>query len=201
MFSMYKYLFLILFLWLPITATAAEDAGAFVDATARRVLAVLDNKELNEDAKQQKLKELFSEVVDVDFMARSALGANWRSLDPNTAAQYCQTYHAYLLSLYVPKFRHYHAHRYTIKGVTERGQGQYAISMSVSSPDNDTNINLTYLLASSGATFKIHDIIAENVSLLSTQRSDFSSVLKHSGIHSLIDMLQAKVNNNTKSSS
>ncbi|AIF81772.1 toluene tolerance transporter [endosymbiont of Acanthamoeba sp. UWC8] len=176
-------------------ANAAADnnnkkASEFVDTNAKRVIGVLSNTDKN--TKKLELIALFLEVTDYEWMAKFVLGRYWSTLSAAEQKEYTDAYKNYLVSIYVPKYEEYNKQTYNIYASTSLGNEQYQVSMNISSPSSKEAVQIEYRLKDYGSTFKIRDIVAEGVSLLATQRADFSTFLSNNNIKDLIDNLKSK---------
>lgn len=174
-------------------AATAEEAKAFVNNVGQHVLQVL-NAEANEAQKQKKLQQLFSQNVDMDWMGQFVLGRAWSEAAPEAQARYLAAYRAYLLARYTHNFTRYAGSDYTITDTVDTGEGNFTVAMRINSPHADqqhTSAGYRVSMRENGE-FKITDIIVEGVSLITTQRSDFASVLQNEGLESLIGKLHKK---------
>ena len=106
---------------------------------------------------------------------------------------YLNAYKHYLIKTYVPRFKEYNNQSIKIVNTKDIGNGQYIVSTQITSKDSEKHtINIGYRCKQEGDNFKIRDIIGEDVSLIATQRSEFSSVIGNGGIEKLIKTLMDK---------
>lgn len=189
-------LFLLLFLAIvPERASAAttQDARGFVDEVGRETLKILNVDAAPSDEKQRRLMQLFSQHADMEWMGRFVLGASWAQASEQQRLHYMQAYRDYLLGRYTDNFSNYAGSHYVITGVRKEGEGQFTVNMNIQAPDaRDKDTQAGYRLRAEDGQFKIVDIIVEGVSLITTQRSEFSAVVQRDGISGLINQLQAK---------
>lgn len=176
-------------------AYAANEEGArqFVDEVGKQVLETV-NSTLPEPQKQQQLQQLFAENVNMEWMGRFVLGNAWKQASQDQRQRYLQVYRDYLLARYTTNFSDYTGSKYTITGAKQQANGQYTVEMEVKSPhakQQETQAGYR-VRASDGGEFKIIDIIIEGVSLITTQRSEFASVVQRSGMDGLIEQLRTK---------
>lgn len=85
-----------------------------------------------------------------------------------------------------PKFKKYNGQKIEIKNIKPTGDDQYIVQtdLNLDGP-NSAPYNVDYRIKYVSGKFKIRDIIAEGVSMMTTQRSDFSSIVSSSGIEAL----------------
>jgi len=173
-------------------AAGSDSARQYVDSVGQQVLTIL-NDQAEETSKQQSLRQLFTQNVDMDWMARFVLGPAWNQANADQKNRYLSAYKNYLLSRYTQNFSDYAGSQYTVTGVKAEQDGQYTVGMKVNSPNAEEKETMAgYRLLTENGQFRIIDIIVEGVSLITTQRSEFSSVVQTSGMDGLIQQLQNK---------
>lgn len=176
-------------------AASADDAKAFANTIGDRVLVIIQDESLDNDAKLTKLEAMFTDVVDVQWVGRFVLGRHWRSLDESQQDAYQAAYRNFLIKHYVSNFVGYSGETFTIPQAREEREGEYFVRMEIQRPKGQQPVIVDYLLRSDGGDFKVFDIIVEGVSLINTQRSEFGSVVERKGIEALITKLKAKSDN------
>ncbi len=183
----------------PINSAKADIKSVenFINDTAKLVLNIINSNEV-ETLKAQKLKQLFQATVDIDWMAKFALARVWRQLNTEQQYNYLNAYRDYLTQSYVSKFREYNGQEFTISLVKALDNNQYIVMTSmVSNSGSNNKLNVSYRCKEySDGKIKIIDIIGENISLLTTQRSEFSSIIARESIEALIEILKSKVTSN-----
>lgn len=179
-------------------AAGTEDARQFVDSVGQRVLGTLNGQE-PEAQKQQQLRQMFSEHVDMEWMGRFVLGHAWAKATEEQRQRYLQAYREYLLARYTTNFADYTGSKYKITGAKDEGDGQFTVGMEVKSPHAEQQeVQAGYRVRSAeNGPFKIIDIIIEGVSLITTQRSEFAAVVQKGGMDKLVEQLNAKAQEKT----
>lgn len=175
----------------PMLAASPDAARAFVDGFASKVLAIVSNSSGSRSDKQAQIETLFSDKVDIDYIAKFVLGPSWRTATPAQQAAYVAAYKPFILKNYSGRLTKYSGQTYTLKGARSEGDTAY-VTMLINDPDGQS-ITLDYRLREAGGSFKITDITVEGVSLLNTQRSEFKSVVNSKGIDGLIEALEKQV--------
>ncbi len=173
----------------PAMAADCSDPKNYVEGVKNDVLAVLNG---NADAatKKTKLNAIFLNVADVNFMGKFALGRTYSQLTPAQQKDYMAAYSEYLSASYVDKFKEYNGQNITVTGVKPNGD-DFSVETSIER-EGKQPIIVTYRLRKAGGCFKVGDIIAEGVSLITTERQDFASVANQKGTDGLIQTLKDK---------
>ena len=199
MTGIHKRIFLIFLLaaglhsFVPANALAAssDDARNFVNDVGSKVLTIV-NASGDEAGKKQQLQQMFSQYVDIPWMGRFVLGHSWQEATPDQRNHYLQAYKNYLLARYTTNFANYNGSKYIITGARDEGDGTFTVDMKIKTPQQSQDTLAGYRLAYENGQFKIHDIVIEGVSLITTQRSEFASVVQREGMDGLIKDIENK---------
>jgi len=182
-------------------AVGADDARQFVDSLGKRVLGVMNNSGGNEDQKQKQLQQMFTENVDIPWMGQFVLGHAWQQATPEQREHYLKAYQAYLLAHYTTNFADYTGAKYTITDVKPEASGQFTVNMQIKTPQQTQDTAAGYRLRTdNNGQFKIVDIIIEGVSLITTERAEFTAVTQKGGMDALISDLENKTQTEKKKS-
>lgn len=174
---------------------AADESArvkSFADQLASRALIIVKNEGMSAAAKQRDLEALFDSHVDIAWVSRFVLGKYWRTASPEQQKTYMTNYKAFILKNYTSKLTSYTGQKYNIKSARPEGDaGEYLLTMELINK-NEPSVLVDYRIRKNGADFKIFDIVVEGVSMITTQRSEFGSVVANKGLPFLIDALAKK---------
>jgi phospholipid transport system substrate-binding protein len=171
---------------LPGARAQGVDAAAFVRQTGDQLINVV-NGNAPESVKRQQLQQVVDRTVDVESIARFALGRFWRLATPQQQQEYMHLFHEVLLNSITAKLGEYRGVRFTV-GRSVPQEGTIAVQTTIFRP-NSGPTEVQWLIANVGGSPRIEDVVAEGTSLRITQRSDYVSYLQHNG-----DNVQALIN-------
>jgi phospholipid transport system substrate-binding protein len=183
-------------LWLgllfPVASYAGPDEAAqFIQNIGNQVLGIFESNR-SDTAKRQELERLFTETVDTNWIGQFVLGPSWRKLNPKQKQDYLENYRSFLISQYVSNFDEYReGGGFKVTGKRALKPDTSLINMVVTRP-GEPEVIINYRVREAGGQFKVTDIIVEGVSLLTTQRSEFASVVSRRGIDGLISQLRER---------
>lgn len=170
----------------------ADEATAFIDGIGKEVVDILGNTAFNDASKETALRTLFQKHVDVDWIGRFVLGKYWRSASAAQQQRYLDGYRGFVIKSYTSKFKEYTgSETYKIKSSTKDAQGRNIVTMELLRP-GEASVMVDYKLRKEGENLRIFDIVVEGVSLITTQRSEFASVVSRKGLDYLIEQLQKR---------
>lgn len=182
--------FLAVYAYNPAAHASASEAKQFIEKLSKNALDNITSNASNSQ-KESKLTELFIASVDTKWMARFAMGKYWRDAAEAQRSKYTEIYTKYLLKGYIPKFKEYNNQQIKINKSYSDSEGTYIVETKIISSDGAA-INVDYKVRQESGKYMIFDVIAEGVSLITTQRSDFASVLARDGVDGLISKLGSR---------
>ncbi len=182
-------------------ATASNDAANYINDLAERVINIVKKTDLEEKEKESILNEIFIQNVDVKWIGRFAMGKFWRRITPDQQEKFLTIYSDYLTGLYVPNFRKYTGNKVKIVNATEVRPNEFLVQTLLTDSTNNLEIKINYMIIKNGNDFDdfiIFDIIAEGVSLITTQRAEINSTMSNNDFNGLINLLIRKTASSSK---
>jgi phospholipid transport system substrate-binding protein len=175
-------------------AATGDEASNYVQNIGSQALGVISNKAYNKEQKLQKLEAVFSSSVDFQWVGRFVMGRYWKQASEEQKNRYLSEYAKFLLLNYTSRFANYSGGSFKVNSSREDGDGEYTVStqMQTSEIANGEPFFIDYRIHKVDKSYKIFDVIVEGVSLLTTQRTEFSSVINNKGIDYLINQLVEK---------
>ncbi len=192
---------LTILLILPTFASAGvPEVKNFINNLTTTTINILENEKLNDKTKEQKMTQLFTNSVDLNWMGRFVLGRYYNRISPTERNKYTQAYRDYMVYSYVPKFRSYGGQKVMIKNVRAEEKGEYFVESEIVS-EGEPPVRMSYRLRGAGDGYKVVDIIPEGISILTTQRSEFSSIMASGSINDLIAQMKRRTQENRERAS
>lgn len=177
----------------PALAAGADDASKYIEKIGSQALSTISNGALSKAQKQSRLDKMFSEHVDIPWVARFVMGRYWKQATDQQKTKYLKEYERFLIKHYTSRFTDYTSGSFSITGVREDSDSEYTVGMElVGNKKNEPPVAVDYRVRRQNSGFKVFDIIVEGVSLITTQRSEFSAVIGQRGIDHLITQLSNK---------
>ena len=169
-------------------ASAIGDAGAFVQRFGDEVVEIIRRRDLSPAARQERLRRILADNIDLKSVSRAALGRYWRMATDRQRARYEAIYPDYMVARYGALFAHYTGATLMVT------RGESAIHDNVLVNGNVERaagppIKMAFRVRRTNDGFKVLDIIVEGVSLLFTQRSEFASVINRDGVEGFLARL------------
>ena len=172
---------------------ANSPAAKYIETLGTKALAIIQDNALNKEKKQETLSALFQENVDFDWVGKFVMGRFWRQATDDQKSRYITNYRKFLTKNYTSRFTEYTSGGFKVTDAKDIGKGEYVVSMEIQSDKkSEAAVLVDYKVRRAGGSFRVFDIIVEGVSMITTQRAEFGSVLNQKGIDSLIEQLAVK---------
>ena len=179
----------------PRPATAAEtgDPAAFVRHFGEQAIAVLADKGLAGDQREQAFRELLTTGFDVKTIGRFVLGRYWRKATEAERAEYGRLYEDLIVATYSHQLSSYAGEGLKVAGVRQR-DGKSALVASRFLRAEGEPVQLDWRLLRRGDTWRIVDVVVEGMSMALSQRSEFKAVIRGNGgrVEALLEKLREK---------
>ncbi len=181
-----------------ITSTLALAAPEDVVKNATAELQALIRE--NHAAYQADLGKFYAvvdEVVvpqfDVPFIARSVLARNWRTASESQRSRFAEAFKDMLIRSYANALLEYHDSVEAQWKPTRMAPEaeDVVVHASLLRKDGKPPVALAFAIHRSGDSWKIYDIIIENISLVQNFRGQFYSEIKRSGLDDVIARMES----------
>jgi phospholipid transport system substrate-binding protein len=175
--------------------TASSD---FVQSLADRAIDTMTKEGQTTEMRRQEFRRLFREGFAINGIARFALGRYWRRAPEACRTEYLALFEDVTVNTWADRFSSYSGEEFTVQNAVDAPSAHetehVAIVRSLFFSDPKTPIRIDWRVASSGNTYKITDVMVEGISMATTQRDEFSSVIRSNGgqIKPLLEILRKK---------
>jgi phospholipid transport system substrate-binding protein len=170
------------------------DPTAFVSDLGAKALNSLVQKDLSDEQRAQRFRELFVASFDVPAIGRTVLGRYWKSATPEQQQAYLTTFEDYIVYIYSVRFKRYSGETLAVAGSKELDGGYVRVQSTVKTPDGE-DVPLLWDIRRKNDDLKILDVTIAGVSMVQTQQREFASVVQQNGgnIDALIEQMKKKI--------
>ncbi len=190
-------------------AWAADDAAptalhhereVFAKEFAQLVVMILHEPKKSANDRKNILRETFQASVDIDWIAKFVLGRSWKDATDEQRVRYTSLYKRYLTETYVKNFAENPDKAIAnikVAGVSEDAENPFMVRTQMLLKDAE-NLNVDYRVSEEDGHYKIRDIAIENVSLITTHRTEFGELASTEGVDGVIKRLETLLDNNSE---
>lgn len=180
--------------------SASRDASAatgrrpidLVKASVTRVVAVVQSQPSGTPlsaARRAQIRRIAEDLFDFDEMARRALGPHWKDRSPQEQTEFVPVFVDVLERSYLNAIGNFPLSTITFQGETVRGAYADVRSRIIS---DRHEVPVDYRLLQSGGRWAVYDVVADGVSLISSYRSQFNSIIRTSSFAQLLERLRSR---------
>ena len=184
---------LMIFLFnLPVWAGVPMDT---VQANVNKVLDVLRDPKLKgesaKEIKKKKLRAIYEQMFDDVELGKRTLARNWNRLTVPQRQEFVILFRQVLEKAYIDKILAYTNEKivYERESMVSGTQAEIQTKIVTSSKE----IPITYKVILKGGSWKVYDVIVENVSLVLNYRTQFNDILAKNNPEQLLEILRKKV--------
>lgn len=186
---------LLMGLALPAAAADGPEAEALVRQAVAEASAAFAGGPFSREVSREKVADLVNRFGDIEYESELILGRHWRKASPEQRSTFASLLIPYFVSTYAELIDNpTGTAQVEVLGSEERPDGVLVRARMVLSPQD--SVVLSFVIARSPAgRLAIVDVIAEGAGLLTTIRSDFTSVVRSGGgnVEVLFDAMRRKI--------
>lgn len=183
----------------PSGALAAETvdqkaAAAFLQDLGERAIAVLADKDQALAKREEAVEVMLRDNLELETMGRFVLGPEWRKASDAQRKDYVELFSEFVVRTYSRRLGGYGGQKFLVTGTSQAGKSDALVVTAITSDDGSPPVQAGWRVKTADdGKLKIVDVIVEGVSMLQTQRSEFDSVVRRSGLEGLMVLLKEKL--------
>lgn len=168
-----------------------QEAETFITIMAQRGIDFLANPSLSIEQRKVEFKKLLQDNFDIKTLGRFSLGRYWNVATEQQKNEYLNLFEKNVIEVYSKRFGDYQGQDFKVVSARAEGKADAIVSSFIDS--NGQKISIDWRVREKGGKMSVIDIIVEGVSMATTQRSEFSSIIQRGGgnVQVLIDHLKS----------
>jgi len=175
----------------PLVAADEVPPLDVVKQLVKRVLTIVDDKQMKQADKQKKLRELGAANLDFDAMSRMVLGGSWRLLSEDQQKRFVTVFGSFLEDAYLNKVQNYSDQDIRIESTRMGGRNFARVNGRIVQHGAEP-IQIGFALRRDKETWKIYDIALDEVSTLHSYRIEFQHILHEGGFDELMRQIERR---------
>ena len=189
------FLCLILVVGVPASKAASQPdhqaAANFINQLASNALAALRQPNLSMAQREDIVRKLLRQGFDVEFIGRFVLGRHWRKVGPEQRSDYQRVFGEFLVKSYASRLGGYAGETFGVSSVQAAGKKDSLVHTVINRPSGPP-LKAAWRVREINGQPRIIDVMVEGVSMVVTQRSEFTSVIQRNGFNGLLEALRAR---------
>jgi phospholipid transport system substrate-binding protein len=181
---------------LPSLAGADAQAEALVKRTAESTLRTLESRRSQLDANPAAIYDLVGTKLaphfDFELITRSSVGRDWSKASPEQRRKLIMAFRALLVSTYAKSLAKYSGEQVIFKPSRAGTRAGTVVVPTEVTGTGGPSIPIDYRMHKKAGSWKVYDLVIDNVSMISSYRGQFRATITRSGVDGLIEELERK---------
>ena len=183
-----------LVLWSLAAPAAAGIPTDHLRGATDRVIKILQDPDFKgpekAEARRKAIRGIADEVFDWQETGKRALARHWQPLSPEQRTEFATLFADLVERSYLAKIEGFSGEKIVYQGDSVDGD-QATVRTKLITKAN-TEVPLEYRMTRQGERWRVHDVVIEGVSLVSTYRSQFNKIITQSSYEELAKRLRNK---------
>ena len=176
--------------------SAAENIRSLLEQRDREIKEILGETGSEIEAEErERLKTVINENIDFRAMGRRALGPHWGDLSEAQREDFLCTFSEVVRSQSLADLEIYRS-RVSYEQIEVSGDSAYVRTINY---QGDTEIPVAYEMERKEASWRVTDIVIDEVSTAESYARSFQTVIRKRGFETLMQSLRKKLNQDAAS--
>ena len=194
------FLILILFLYSSsiIAVTYNSEPKIFIQELVDDAVKSLSDNSLTEEEKNEAIKKIALENVDIKALGLYTLGSIRKDLDENTINKYQELFQKYFIKSLTSRLTDYSSQKFEVFDSEQKSSNYTIVKSKIPESLKSPEINIDWRIYTKNPQKPlIRDLIVEGLSLARTQKEEFASILNsnNNDVNILLNKLQVFISN------
>ena len=170
-------IFLVIF-FSSIAKVNSIEPDIFVQSTVNRASEALNNK-FSKEEKIERLKEIASETVDINGIGYYTLGAYRKNINEDQKKEYSNLFEQYFLKSFASRLAEYSNPEIEVVSKKKLNENYTMVSSVLVGTEQRPEVKIDWRIYTKNPEIPlIRDLTIEGLSLVRTQREEFSSIIQ-----------------------
>ena len=172
-----------------IASQATPPQEQFVGELIDKAIKVLELPVEKRAQREAGFRDLLNQNFDLPTIVRLVLGRHWRTATPRQKSKFAQVFKTHLVQVYTSQLGVYEGEIIVIEKSASLSKKDTVIYTLILR-DGELPLRVDWRVRETDYGLKVIDVAAEGVSMLTTKRSEFASVVAREGVDALIGKLE-----------
>ena len=191
------YLVLLIFFFKSSLLAYSTNPKEFINELVNDAISKLSNKDLTLVEKEDYIRKISLENVDIEALGLYTLGELRKSSNDEDISKYQEVFEKYFLKSLTSRLNDYSSSKFEILGEDKKSANYTIISSKILPADGSPEIKIDWRIYTKNPEKPlVRDLIVEGLSLARTQKEEFASILSSNNedIKILISKLEEFIN-------
>ncbi len=173
----------------------AAEAQSFIQDLAASGVAMLESTEYTDAERELEFRRLTRKGFALNAIGQFVAGRHWRTMSADQRADFQDLFAEWLLTSYAGRLGGYAGQTLEVINSVElqNRARDIVVRTRISHTDGQPPVIADWRLREFAGAFKIIDVIIEGISMATTQRTEFDSVIRKVGVEGLLANLRSRL--------
>lgn len=162
-----------------------DTSVQFINKLSNQAIETLTDASISAEQRRVEFRKLFRDGFAVNGIARFVAGRYWRKASEADRTEYLELFEDVIVNTWADRFSQYSGQKFEVLSATDatpdKSREDVALVESLFFTSPTSPVRLEWRVASKGELFKIVDVKLEGISMATTQRDEFNSVVSKNG--------------------
>jgi phospholipid transport system substrate-binding protein len=173
-------------------AAAPGTPEEVIRSTSAKVIEVLADNTKTTAQKKTILDSYLDTCCDFVTISKLVMAKNWKSLKESQQDEFIGLFRKYLVATYGDAIENYSGETVEILSGRKEVRDDYTVMTKIARGGGQADLLVDYRLRQVNGEWRIIDVIAEGISMVSNLRSQFQEVITRDGTDGLLAQLREK---------
>ena len=181
-----------------VALTYNSEPKIFIQELVDDAVKSLSDNSLTEEEKNEAIKKIALENVDIKALGLYTLGSIRKDLDENTINKYQELFQKYFIKSLTSRLTDYSSQKFEVFDSEQKSSNYTIVKSKIPESLKSPEINIDWRIYTKNPQKPlIRDLIVEGLSLARTQKEEFASILNsnNNDVNVLINKLQEFISN------
>lgn len=174
------------------TATTVDSAVQHIENLGEQALSTLRQSGIPLAEREAAFATILREGFDLPLIAKFVLGKYWRQAGKDQRQDYLEAFSEYVITTYARRLGGFSGQSFSVVGTKVAGEKKDVVVTTRIEQGGGAPIQAGWRVRQINGKPKIIDVLVEGVSMVVTQRQEFGSVARRSGVEGLVQVLRAQ---------
>ena len=173
--------------------TYNSEPKIFIQELVDDAIKTLDDKSLTVEEKNNIIRKIALENVDINALGLYTLGKIRKDLEDDTLNKYQELFESYFLKSLISRLTDYSSQKFEVVDAEQKSANYTIVKSKIAESDKSPEITIDWRVYTKNPQKPlIRDLIVEGLSLARTQKEEFASILNSNdnNISALIKKLE-----------
>jgi phospholipid transport system substrate-binding protein len=164
---------------LGLRTAAAASPEEVVRSIGTTGLTSLTDKGITDEERERRFREILHKNFDMPEIAKFTLGVYWRSATEQQRAEYAKLFEDFVVKSYSYRFKDYDGEQFRVTQTVDVSATDKVVQSEIARQGGPP-IRMNWRMRGP-EQYKVVDVVLEGVSMLTTQRDEFTAVIRNNG--------------------